>query len=151
MQYVTASGKSKHWSNIADGGGKDQLCPMVKPSFWARLSLLVFFSRFWCLGRRWGELCQRSRYRGGDTSRRLVAGTMYICNQPKTETALNAASYPPTLFMGLGVRVICTAAILLGTPQAMNGPLQQRKECLTRSIRLRPVTIPMANCETPHI
>jgi hypothetical protein len=46
MQYVTASGKPKHWSNIADGGGKDQLCPMVKPSFWARLSLLVF--RFWC-------------------------------------------------------------------------------------------------------
>jgi hypothetical protein len=46
MQYVTASGKPKHWSNIADGGGKDQLCPMVKPSFWARLSLFVF--RFWC-------------------------------------------------------------------------------------------------------
>jgi hypothetical protein len=44
MQYVTATGKPKHWSNIADGGGKDQLCPMVKPSFWARLSLLVFFS-----------------------------------------------------------------------------------------------------------
>jgi hypothetical protein len=46
MQYVTATGKLKHWSNIADGGGKDQLCPMVKPSFWARLSLLVFFLDF---------------------------------------------------------------------------------------------------------
>jgi hypothetical protein len=45
----------------------------------------------------------QSVQRGGDTSRRLVAGTMYICNQPKTETALNVAFLtPPHAIYGPG-------------------------------------------------
>ena len=74
-----------------------------------------------------GERANAAGAECGVTSRRLVAGTHVNMQPTKNRNCLECGILDPTLFMRLGVRVICTAATLLGTPQAMNGPLKQGK------------------------